>query len=200
MTTRWISLCLLVLVLALTGCSGMRIIDSDVRTYTTAQSVSVPATYRFELLPSQQALPAQGFALQDMVQAELDKVGMHRDDTAPQYSVRFDLRVQQDARSPWSDPGYGAGFPFAYPVVTPHGVVYHYRAPLFMMEMPWYRREVSLVIRRLSDGALVYESNARSDGYWADDEAVLPAMFEAALRDFPNPPQGLRRVLIEIPR
>ena len=198
MKTRWISMWLLVL--ALTGCSGMRIIDSDVRAYTTAQPVSVPATYRFELLPSQQAQPTQRFGLQDLVQAELDKVGMRRDDVAPQYSVRFDLRVQRDARSPWSEPGYAAQFFPAYPVVTPHGVIYHYRAPLFVMEMPWYRREVSLLMRRLSDGALVFESNARSDGYWADDEAVLPAMFEAALRDFPNPPQGVRRVNIEIPR
>ncbi len=198
MNTRWIALGWLVL--ALTGCSGMRIIDSDVQAYTTAQPISLPATYRFELLPSQQALPAQRFGLQDMVQAELAKVGMQRDDVAAPYSVRFDLRVQQDARSPWSDFGYGGGFFSAYPVATRNGVVYRYRAPMFVMEMPWYRREVSLLIRRLSDGVLVFESNARSDGYWADDDAVLPAMFEAALRDFPNPPPGLRRVNIEIPR
>ena len=198
MKARWMGLCLLML--ALTACSGMRIVDSDVRAYTTGQSVSVPATYRFELLPSQQTLPATHFPLQDMVQAELDKVGMRRDDAAPQYSVRVDLRKHQETHSPWSDPGHAAGFSLAYPVVTPHGVVYHYRMPLLVMEMPWYRREISLLMRRLSDGALVFESNARSDGYWADDEAVLPAMLEAALRDFPNPPQGLRRVLIEIPR
>jgi len=28
---------------------------------------------------------------------------------------------------------------------------------------------------------------------------VLPVMFQAALQGFPNPPQGLRRVNIEIP-
>lgn len=198
MQTRWIGLWLLVL--ALTGCSGMRIVDSDVRAYTTGPGVPLPASYRFERLPSQQAMPEQRVRLEAMVQAELDKVGMQRDDLAAPYSVRVELRVHRDARAPWSDPGLGSGFFAAYPVVTPHGVVYHYRAPLFVMEMPWYRREVSLLMRRLSDGALVFESNARSDGYWADDEAVLPAMFEAALQGFPNPPQGLRRVVIEIPR
>ena len=199
MKTRWIGLCLL-LVLALSGCSGMRIIDSDVSAYTTAQLVSLPARYRFELLPSQQTLPEQHKRIQDMVQAEMVKVGMRRDDIAPEYSLRFDLRVHRDARSPWNDPPYGAGFLSAYPVATPRGVVYHYRMPLLMMETPWYRREVSLLMRRLSDGVLVFESNARSDGPWADGEAVLPAMFQAALRDFPNPPQGMRRVLVEIPR
>ena len=33
-----------------------------------------------------------------------------------------------------------------------------------------------------------------------DDAAVLPAMFEAALSGFPNPPTGVRRIDIEIPR
>lgn len=198
MKTRWFGWCLLVLMLS--GCSGMRIIDSDVRTYTVGQGVTVPASYRFELLPSQQALPEQRAWIQDMVQAELDKVGMRRDDAAPQYSVRFDLRVHRAPRSPWDDPFLMGGFYPAHPVVTRNGVVYHYPTPFFRMEMPWYRREVSLLMRRLSDGVLVFESNARSDGYWADDEAVLPAMFEAALRDFPNPPQGPRQVLIEIPR
>ncbi|MCB2004426.1 MAG: DUF4136 domain-containing protein, partial [Rhodoferax sp.] len=65
---------------------------------------------------------------------------------------------------------------------------------------PYYRREVQLLVRRLSDGQLVFESRANHDGRWSDDAAVLPAMFEAALRGFPNPPQGLRRVEVEIPR
>ena len=161
--TRSMAASLLVLTLLLSGCSGMRIIDSDVRAFTTAQGVAIPATYRFELLPSQQAMPEPRNQVQDMVQAALEQVGMRRDDNAPQYSVRFDLRVQQDMRSPWGDPVWGGGFFAATPVVTPRGVVYHYRAPLFMAEMPWYRREVSLLMRRLSDGALVFESNARHD-------------------------------------
>jgi len=46
----------------------------------------------------------------------------------------------------------------------------------------------------------VFESRANHDGRWSDDLAVVPAMFEAALRGFPNPPQGVRRVDIEIAR
>ncbi|MEP6969316.1 MAG: DUF4136 domain-containing protein [Betaproteobacteria bacterium] len=192
--------CLLLLTLALAGCSGMRIIDSEVHAYTVPPGVSVPATYRFEQLLSQQARPTQRNQLEDMVQTELDKVGMRRDDTAAQYSVSFELRVHRDPRSPWDDPGYGAGFFRGFPIVTRHGVVYPYPGPYFVAEMPWYRREVSLLMRRLSDGGLVFETHASSDGYWADDAAVIPAMFEAALRDFPNPPPGPRQVNIEIPR
>ena len=60
--------------------------------------------------------------------------------------------------------------------------------------------EASLVIRRLIDNQVVFETRAKHDGRWSDDEAVLPAMFQAALQGFPNPPRGLRRVTIEIPR
>lgn len=192
--------CLLLLVLALSACSGMRIVDSDVRAYTAAQGITVPASYRFERLPSQLAQPEQRDDLETVVQTELAKVGMRLDETAPLYSVRLDLRVHKDPRSPWDDPRYSAGFFQGFPVMTRHGVLYQYPAPFLVMEMPWYRREISLLIRRLADGLLVYETRAASDGYWADDAAVVPAMVEAALRDFPNPPPGPRRISIEIPR
>lgn len=192
---------LLLLVLALAGCSGMRIVDSDVRAFTASQGVQVPATYRFEILPSQQAAPQQRDTLERIVQEALEQVGMQRDDGAARYSVRFDYRLSQDPRSPWDDdpflaPGFGMGFP----IVSRSGMVYYFPMRMSTFDRPWYRREVTLLVRRLSDGALVFESSARHDGYWSDDLAVLPAMFEAALRDFPNPPEGPRRVNIEIPR
>jgi hypothetical protein len=193
-------LCVLLLALALTACSGMRIVDSDVHTYTAAQGITVPASYRFERLPSQMAQTEQRDNLEAMVQAELDKVGMRLDEAASRYSVRLELRVHRDPRSPWDDARYSAGLFLGFPVVTRHGVVYQHPAPFLRMETPWYRREVSLLIRRLADGVLVYETRASSDGNWTDDAAVVPAMFEAALRDFPNPPPGPRRIDIEIPR
>jgi hypothetical protein len=192
--------CLLLLALALAGCSGMRIVESDVRAFTVRQAITVPATYRFEQLPSQQAMPEQRSLLEDLVQAELDKVGMHRVNTAPQYSVSFELRVHRDPRAPWDEPAFGPGFYTGFPIMTRHGLVYPYPGPFYAPSMPWYRREVSLLMRRLADGELVFETHANSDGYWSDDAAVVPAMFEAALRDFPNPLQGPRRVNIEIPR
>jgi hypothetical protein len=192
--------CLLLLVLALSGCSGMRIIESDVRAYTARQAITVPATYRFEQLPSQQAMPEQRSVLEGIVQAELDKVGMRRVDTAAQYSVSVELRMHKDPRAPWDDPSFGPGAYRGFPIVTRHGVVYPYPGPFFAPSLPWYRREVSLLMRRLTDGELVFETHANSDGYWSDDAAVVPAMVEAALRDFPNPPQGPRQVNIEIPR
>ena len=45
---------------------------------------------------------------------------------------------------------------------------------------------------------MVYETHAVNDGPWSDSQAVLPAMFQAALQGFPNPPQGVRRVDIQV--
>jgi hypothetical protein len=85
-------------------------------------------------------------------------------------------------------------------IVTPAGTIVHVPMVALQFDSPYYRREVQLLVRRLSDGQLVFESRANHDGRWSDDLAVLPAMFEAALRGFPNPPQGVRRVDVEIPR
>lgn len=198
MKTRVLGLIGLVLVLA--GCSGMRLVDSDVKAFASGQRISIPASYRFERLPSQQALPEQQARLEAIVQAELEKVGMRRDDAAARYSVGFDLRMFRDPQAPWDDSRYVAGFNRPYPVLTPHGTVFYYPSLTMHFDMPYYRREVSLLVRSLADGAIVFESRANHDGRWPDDEAVLPAMFAAALRDFPDPAPGLRRVVIEIPR
>jgi hypothetical protein len=63
---------------------------------------------------------------------------------------------------------------------------------------PWYEREVSIVLREAGSNRVVYETRARNDGPYSSSAAILPVMFEAALQGFPNPPQGERRVNIEL--
>jgi hypothetical protein len=192
--------CLLILLLALTGYSGMRIVDSDVQAFTTRQGVTVPADYRFERLPSQQGRGEPQERLEAMVQVAMAGVGMARNDAQARYSVSIELRIARDPRAPWDDPLFFGGFHHDTVIVTPSGAVVRYPSFAMQFDSPYYRREVHLLVRRLSDGVLVFESRANHDGRWSDDAAVLPAMFEAALQGFPNPPQGARRVNIEIPR
>ena len=112
----------------------------------------------------------------------------------------MEVRVYRDPQAPWDDSRYVAGFLTPYPVMTRYGTVLRYASPPFQFDFPYYRREIHLTLRRVGDGQVVFETRAQHDGRWPDDEAVLPAMFQAALAGFPNPPSGRRRVNVEIPR
>ena len=65
-------------------------------------------------------------------------------------------------------------------------------------DLPWYQREVSLLIRDAASNQVVYETHAVHGGRWADGSTVLPAMFSAALSGFPNPPAGQRKINVEV--
>ena len=63
---------------------------------------------------------------------------------------------------------------------------------------PYYKRDVTLLMRELATQKVVFETRALHDGPWGDTFAVLPAMLDSALRGFPQPPAGTRRVNTEI--
>lgn len=200
--SRGVAALLLGLALALGGCSGMRIVDSDVTAFATTggPALTLPVPFRFERLPSQQALAGPTAAFEALAEPVLARAGLQRDDAAARYSLQMDLRITRDPQAPWDDPRYTAGIAVPYPITMQYGIMMRHYGLDLRFDMPYYRRELALVLRRLSDGAVVFESRARHDGRWHDDEAVLPAMLQAALQGFPTPPAGLRRVVIEIPR
>ena len=188
--------------LLLSACSGMRIVDSDVSSFPTPAGLAITpgSSFRFERLPSQQAQAQQSGALESLAQAELERAGLRRDDAAAQYSVQLGLRMYRDPQAPWDDPRYVQGI--AVPALVPmrYGPLMRHSSLSMQFDFPYYRREVAVVIRRVADAQVVFETRAQHDGRWPDDEAVLPAMFQAALQGFPNPAGGMRRVVIEIPR
>ena len=187
----------------LAGCSSMRIVDSDVTSFSAAgaPAVTVPATYRFERLPSQQADAQRQQALETLITPALSQAGLQRTDTSPQYTLQVDVRVFRDPQAPWDDPRYIRGYIRPAPFATPYGYWMHYPSMTWWQaDFPYYRRELHLVLRRVSDGQVAFESRAQHDGRWSDDAAVLPAMVQAALQGFPAAQPGPRRVVVEIPR
>jgi hypothetical protein len=193
--------------LGLTGCGSMRLVENEVRSYATPPFVAADAHYRFERLPSQQANAAQQARLETMAQQALAKVGLQRDDAGVSYSVQVSAGMKVDPYSPWDGP-YGSwapGWNFGFGLHSGHMMMGGSRLmhgfPGFgMPDRPYYWRQVNLIIRSVSTHQVVYETHAAHDGYWSDTEVLLAAMLDAALADFPRPPQGLRRVNIEIPR
>ena len=97
-------------------------------------------------------------------------------------------------------PGYSGWPPIVSVGAGTAGSHFGVAFPMMRYEPPLYIREVQFLIRDSRSHAVVYETRARHSGIWSDAQAVLPAMMEAALSSFPNPPSGQRRVNVEILR
>ncbi len=205
--TRWFLMALVAMTLPfLTGCTAMRLIDSDVVSVT-----AVPAgmnlhgaKYRFERLPSQVHNPEAGLAEQQ-AQLAMKAVGLVRDDAGASLSVMLGFSGLQYPADPWGRP-LGPGW-------TPYGSIAigsgfvgglgsHVGLGMGMRFPPptHYRREVSVIMRDLKSGQVVFETRASHAGPWSDSVPIFATLFQAALADFPNPPAGPRRVNIEVPR
>jgi hypothetical protein len=184
----------------LAGCASTYVLDNQVQSFSQLATVPAQPTYRFERSLSQQADPAQQ-ALEGLADPALYKAGFRRDDAAPKYSVQVGARTERTL-SPYADPywgpwgwggGWGLGFGGRHFGLGLGG-------PWPSTDSYWFHREVSVVVRELASNRVVYETHAVNDGPWFDNRSVLPAMFEAAMQGFPNPPQGPRRVDIPVGR
>ena len=181
--------------LGLSGCATGFLLDNQVQSFSSLQAVPAQPTYRFDRLPSQQADAAQ-VQLEAFADQALHQAGFRRDDAAPRYAVQVTARVQR-MLSPFADPwdrfGWGLG-----------GWRFGRRGGIGLglgsgtMEPSWFHREVNVIVREIATNKVMYETRAVNDGPWMDSSSVLPAMFQAALQGFPNPPQGPRRVDIQV--
>jgi len=188
---------------------------------SSAAVPTAPQTYHFERLPSQrEGRSARGQdELEALARTALAKAGwtaVTPDASAP-WKVQISANTQRLPRAPWEDPWvghwgggfwgdpwhrYGPGFGISAGRGHYVGAGGHFFwAPMFMhVESPYYKRELSLVIRRADNGQVVYETRAAHDGKWNSTPALWTAMLDAALQGFPAPPGGPRQVNVEIPR
>jgi hypothetical protein len=195
--------CLSVLALSLlTGCASVRLIDSNVVSVAAVSpGVSLQgAKYRFERLPSQANNPNAGLA-EVQAQAAMTAVGLVRDDAGAQYSVLVGFSGTQYWVDRWGRPMLPGGSPYGSVFIGNHfGPNVGFGMGMRFPPSTHYQREVSLIMRDLKTGQVVYETRASHDGPWHDHNTLYATLFQAALANFPNPPAGLRRVNIEIPR
>jgi hypothetical protein len=190
----------------LSGCASMRLVDSDVVSVAAVPSgMSLQgAKYRFERLPSQVHNPEAGLAEQQ-AQAAMTAVGLVRDDANASLSVMVGFSGTQYQADPWGRPlgpgwspygsiAIGSGFGRGFGSHIGLGMGMRFPPPTH------YRREVSVIMRDLKSGQVVYETRASHAGPWSDSVPIFATLFQAALANFPNPPAGPRRVNIELPR
>jgi len=191
------------------ACASARLVNSDVTSFArwTPAPPAPGSSYRFERLPSQQVPDARQPSLEGLAQAALAKVGLQHNPQAAAFSVQVSATSQPILR-PRLD-GYGYPYGSGPSVFIGSGIGggggsigFGFGVPLGGggMEPSLYRRDVNLVIRELRGNTAVYETRAFSEDPWGDDGPVIATMLDAALRGFPVPPAGTRRISIEIPR
>lgn len=199
---RLLALCALLCAALLAGCATHRLVDSQVLAIANAPpGMSLQgAAYRFERLPSQAANPEVGLAEQQAEQA-LAAVGLVRNDAAARLSVQVGFLGTEYLADPWGRPsGWGPYGSVAIGRGAPWGSGVGVGMSMRFPPSPQYHREVSLVMRDLRSGQVVYETRASHDGPWSDSARIFATLFQAALANFPTPPTGMQRVNIEIPR
>lgn len=181
------------------GCASVNTVASSVASYGDWPADRKPGTYAFERLPSQQARAAETEALENTAKGALEKAGFTpaADGTQPDVLIQVGARDQRYFVSPWDDPLWwrgGFGYYRYGPWVSPRwsvGMRYDY--------YPRWERQVGLLIRDRATGKPLFETRAVSDGNYRSDTAMLSAMFEAALMDFPRLGMNPRRVVVELP-
>lgn len=187
------------------GCSGLRIVENDVRAfYTWSEAPPAPGTpYRFERLPSQQAIGAPQDALEERARIALAKVGLELNPAAPRYSVQVRVSTQVIERLPyydgWGYGGWGYSRPGVFLGAGNHGGAFGLAFPLGYSDT-YFHRELTLLVRDLQNSQVVFETRAVNDDVLGNTMPVLSAMLDAALQGFPQPPAAPRRINVEIPR
>ena len=180
----------------LTGCASLNQLNSDVSSFSRWPADRKPASYAFERLPSQEARPETQRKLEDAARGAIEAAGFTpaADTKDAEYIVQLGARVNANERSIYDDPFWWRG-----------GLYYgrHGRGfwgPGFgaSFSTPTYEREVAVLIRDRASGTPLYEARATNDGSSPSIESLLPAMYEAALKDFPNGGVNPRRVTTEI--
>jgi len=200
----------------LTGCSTVRVIESQVQTTTqwpAGSAAPTQAIYRLERLPADANNVQAGWAELEL-EPVLAGLGWTRNDVDARYSVWIGVRTAEFIADAWGRPVRGPWVSHVY-----LGVGSGYRPRGLSTSMGWslggpiypgvrpgfppasgYAQEVSIIIRDLQTSQVVYQTKAMHEGPWADHPNILRAMIGAALQGFPQPSAKSRRVDTTIPR
>ena len=182
----------------LSACAtGPRTVDAQVRTVAAqppGAAVLNQAHYRFDRVPPVAGQPAPD-KLEAMAQAALARVGLQRDDAGAAISVQVGATSGAYWADGWGRPlGWGPRMSLGMGFGRGGALGWGMGWPLDDPSVPVYVSEVSLLMRDLRTGQIVYDTRARHDGPWSDTDNILPALFAAALEGFPNPAQTERPV------
>ena len=190
---------------AMSGCASFNNLHNEVSTFGPWPAERKPATFAFERLPSQQAHPEHEQQLENAARGALEAAGFQAaaDLNSAEYLMQVGARVTTN--DPWiyNDALFWRGS-FRYGYYGRYGR--WGRGPFggfnggfgYYDGYATFDREVALIIRDRKTGQLLYEARASNTGPSASIDYLLPAMFEAAMKDFPGVGPNPRSVTTQI--
>ena len=195
------------LALLLGGCAAFNNLSNEVSTYGSWPAARKPATFVFERLPSQEVHPERQIELETAARGALEATGFRpvADPADAEYLMQIGARVV--STDPWiyNDPLFRGGYYRGWGGINRWGRPglwggpgYGWGSPYGPYDTPTFDREVVLLIRDRKTGQLLYEARANNSGPSAGIDYLLPAMFSAALKDFPSNGPNPRNVTTPI--
>jgi hypothetical protein len=171
----------------LAGCASLGTLSAEVTSHGQWPPGRSAGTFVFERLPSQQADPAAQERLEAAALPALERAGFSSapDPASADVRVQIGARVTAVERSPFDDPFWVGSF--GRPWALRHRPLgwgpgwYGYGG-----SFPRYEREVAVLIRDRASSTPLYEARASHDGFGGAVDRLLPALFTAALGDFPK--------------
>lgn len=190
------------LALVLGGCAAFNNLSNEVSTFGPWPADRKPASFVFERLPSQQAHPERQVQLETAARGALEAAGFRAAADASQADYLMQIGARVTSNDPWiyNDPLFWHGG-LRYGYGRWHrgwGPGWGFNGGYDALYSPTFDREVALLIRDRKTGQLLYEARASNAGPSASIDYLLPAMFEAALKDFPNAGPNPRTVTTQI--
>jgi hypothetical protein len=181
------------------GCAGLDSVAVEVSSQGSWPAGQRPGRYAIERLPSQEAQPAEqerveAAALQAIEGAGFVRAPLDEADVVIQVGARRFELARRDPYAPfhWRADWwfYGGHRPFFHGPGL--GLAY-------VADFPDIQREAAILIRDRRSQRIVYETRAMlvSRG---SSEALLPLLFEAAMKDFPQQALSPRTVVVPLPR
>ena len=189
------TLTLLATTALLAGCAAMNSLTSDVASYSAWPADRKPGSYAFERLPSQQLRADRAQLIEDSARRALEGAGFTpaAEGQASEYVVQLGARVSA-TEAYYDDPFWWRGGLYAHRFARP----WPYYGFGVGMPTVTYEREVALLSRARTSGQPLSETRASNDGGSPSMASLLPARFEAAMKDFPAGSVTPRRVTTPI--
>lgn len=182
--------------LALAGCASFKTIHPEVRSFGNWPAGRSGGSYVFERLPSQQQPLSRAAEWEALAAPALAKAGLKPAASAAQADVIVSLgvRVSVSDDDPWADPLW---YRWNAPLYAWRFGLPPRSHPLFIERR--YEREVGILLRDRASGQPLYEARASHDGATRGDDALMAALFEAALNGFPQAQPQPRQVPVTLP-